>query len=46
MGILTGVAAVAQWQFIISIVGEMTQILGIEVFLTKQTVEKRKAQQK
>lgn len=35
MAVLTGIASVAQWQFIISIVGEMTQILDIEVFLTK-----------
>ena len=32
---LTGVTCVFQWQFILSIIGEITKILGIEVFVTK-----------
>jgi hypothetical protein len=34
--LLCGVTVVFQWQFILSIIGEITTILGIEVFTTKQ----------
>jgi len=38
---LTAITAVVQWQFILSIIGEITTILGIEVFVTKQTQQRR-----
>ena len=31
-----------QWTWILVLIREVTQILGISVFLTKQTVERRK----
>jgi len=34
--LLTGIVAVVLSQFIISVIGEMTTILGIELFTTKQ----------
>ena len=41
VAILTGVTAVTQWSFILRIVDEITTILGIEVFVTKQEQAKR-----
>jgi RsiW-degrading membrane proteinase PrsW (M82 family) len=41
---LTGIISVCQWQFILSIVIEMTSILGIRVFVTKQSQQKDQAQ--
>lgn len=34
--LLTGIVAVVLAQFIITVIGEMTAILGIELFTTKQ----------
>lgn len=39
--LLCGVTTVFQWQFILSIIGEITTILGIEVFTTKQEQQRR-----
>lgn len=44
--LLCGIVAVVLSQFIISVIGEMTAILGIELFTTKQVVEMRKQKQK
>lgn len=41
--LLCGVIAVSKWQFILSVIGEMTTILGIEVFVTKQEQQRRLA---
>ena len=41
--IITIVVAVLQWIFLIVVANEITSILGIKVFLTKQTVARRKA---
>lgn len=44
--LLCGVTVVFQWQFILSIIGEITTILGIEVFTTKQEQQKRNLKRK
>jgi hypothetical protein len=44
--LLCGVTVVFQWQFILSIIGEITVILGIEVFTTKQEQQKRNLKRK
>ena len=41
--IITIAVACLQWLFLIVVANEITRILGIKVFLTKQTVERRKA---
>jgi len=41
--LLLGVMSVSLWQFILSIIGEMTNILGIEVFVTKQEQQRKLA---
>lgn len=40
--IITCLTALLQWLFLIVVAKEITSILGISVFLTKQTVERRK----
>ncbi len=41
--VITVIVAVLQWAFLIVVANEITRILGIKVFITKQTVERRKA---
>ena len=40
--VITIAVAVFQWAFLIVVANEITKILGISVFLTKQTVARRK----
>ena len=40
--IITIATGVFQWIFLVVVAREITAILGISVFLTKQTVERRK----
>mmetsp|Transcript_13834 Transcript_13834/g.16483 ORF Transcript_13834/g.16483 Transcript_13834/m.16483 type:complete len:81 (-) Transcript_13834:223-465(-) len=40
--VITIASAVFQWAFLIVVAREITSILGISVFLTKQTVQRRK----
>ena len=40
--IITIAVAVFQWTFLVIVAREITSILGISVFLTKQTVERRR----
>lgn len=35
--VITVTMSICQWQFILQIIGEMTDILGIECFVTMQT---------
>ena len=40
--VLTVVTGLLQWVFLVQVAREITAILGISVFLTKQTVERRR----
>jgi hypothetical protein len=40
--VITGITAALQWLFLIVVAKEITTILEISVFLTKQSVERRK----
>ena len=44
--LICGVVAVFLGQFIITVIGEITSILGIEVFVTKQEQEARRQRAK
>ena len=40
--ILTSIVAGMQWVFLFTVAHEITNILGIKVFITKQTMERRR----
>lgn len=40
--LITLITVALQWMFLIQVTNEITRILNISVFLTKQTVERRK----
>ena len=40
--LITLICVALQWMFLIQVTNEITRILNISVFLTKQTVERRK----
>ena len=40
--VITILTVALQWMFLIQVAKEITSILGISVFLTKQTIERRR----
>lgn len=43
LGIAFGVTFVLQWHFIFCVINQIATILGIKVFITKQTMQRRRA---